>query len=164
MFVRPGIPEFMRDRVVPAADVITPNHFELDYLAGRETRTITDVLDAVDAVRAGGPATVLVTSVLTDETPEGSVDVVAVSVDGAWSCRTPLLPIAPNGCGDVTAAVFLAHLLRTGSAETALQRVTSSVFGILEQTVAAGTREIALVAAQDLIADPPERFTPTRLR
>ena len=39
------------------------------YEAGRETRTVSDVLDAVDAVRAGGPSTVLVTSVLTDETP-----------------------------------------------------------------------------------------------
>src|SRR3954465_4978387 len=93
MFVRPGIPEFMRDRVVPAADVITPNHYELDFLAERETRTVAEVLDAVDAVRAGGPSTVLVTSVLTDETPSGSVEVVAVSEDGAWSCRTPLLPI-----------------------------------------------------------------------
>ena len=90
---------------------------------------MADVLDAVDAVRAGGPSTVLVTSVLTDETPEGSVDVVAVSEEGAWSSRTPLLPITPNGCGDVTAAVFLAHLLRTGSAATALQQVTSTVFG-----------------------------------
>ena len=164
MFVRPGIPEFMRDRVVPAADVITPNHFELDFLSGRETHTVSEVLDAVDAVRAGGPSTVLVTSVLTDETPAGSVDVIAVSGQGAWSSRTPLLPISPNGCGDVTAALFLAHLLRTGSAETALQQVTSSVFGILEKTMEAGTREIQLVAAQDVIADPPERFAPTRLR
>ena len=164
MFVRPGIPEFMRDRVVPAADIITPNHFELDFLAGRTTGTVTEVLDAVEAVRATGPRTVLVTSVLTDETPEGSVDVMVVSDDGAWSCRTPLLPITPNGCGDVTAAVFLAHLLRTGRPETALQRVTSTVFGILEQTLAAGTREIQLVAAQDVIADPPERFAPVRLR
>ena len=164
MFVRPGIPEFMRDRVVPAADVITPNHFELDFLSGRTSRTVAEVLGAVDEVRARGPATVLVTSVLSEETPEGSVDVVAVSEDSAWSCRTPLLPISPNGCGDVTAAVFLAHFLRTGSAATALQRVTSTVFGILEQTLAAGTREIQLVAAQDVIADPPERFEPVRLR
>ncbi len=163
MFVRPGIPEFMRDRVVPAADVITPNHFELDFLAGRETRTMADVLDAVAEVRAMGPSTVLVTSVLTDETPDGSVDVVAVSDAGAWSSRTPLLPITPNGCGDVTSAVFLAHLLRSGSPETALQKVTSTVFAILEETIAAGTREIQLVAAQDLIADPPDRFTPTRV-
>ncbi len=92
MFVRPGIPEFMRDRVVPAADVITPNHFELDFLAGRQTRTVSDVLAAIDAVRSEGPSTVLVTSVLTDETPAGSVDVIAVSDHGAWACRTPLLP------------------------------------------------------------------------
>ena len=55
MFVRPGIPEMMRDHVVPAADVITPNHFELDFLSGRETRTLADVLDAVDGVRSSGP-------------------------------------------------------------------------------------------------------------
>ncbi|KQT92312.1 pyridoxamine kinase [Marmoricola sp. Leaf446] len=164
MFVRPGIPELMRDRVVPAADVITPNHFELDFLAGTTTRTVPELLAAVDAVRERGPRTVLVTSVLTEETPAGHVDVVAVSDAGAWSVRTPLLPISPNGCGDVTAAVFLAHLLRTGDAATALQRVTSTVFGILEETIAAGTREIQLVAAQDVIADPPARFGPTRLR
>lgn len=168
MFVRPGIPEFMRDRVVPQADVITPNHFELDFLAGTTTRTVPALLDAVDAVRrpasGRGPGTVLVTSVLVDETPEGSVDLVAVDDDGAWTVRTPLLPIAPNGCGDVTAAVFLAHLLRSGSVRTALERVTSTVFGILEATIAAGTREIQLVAAQDVIADPPPRFEARRLR
>ena len=164
MFVRPGIPELMRDRVVPAADVITPNHFELELLAGGEARTEAAVLQAADAVRATGPRTVLVTSVLTEDTPEDEVDLVVVSDQGAWACRTPLLPISPNGCGDVTSAVFLAHLLTTGSAETALRRVSSTVFGILEKTLEAGTREIALVAAQDLIASPPDRFPTRRLR
>src|SRR6476646_4183327 len=55
MFVRPGIPEFMRDTVVPRADILTPNHFELDILAGRTTTTLAAVLDAVDAVRTRGP-------------------------------------------------------------------------------------------------------------
>ena len=164
MFVRPGIPEFMRDTVVPQADVVTPNHFELDFLADRTTRTLDEVLAAVDAVRERGPRDVLVTSVLHDGVPEGSLDVVAVSDEGAWSVTTPLLPISPNGCGDVTAALYLAHLTTTGSAETALARTTASVFAILEATIAAGTREIALVAAQDAIATPPERFAPRRLR
>ena len=164
MFVRPGIPEFMRDTVVPQADVVTPNHFELDFLADRTTRTLDEVLAAVDSVRERGPRDVLVTSVLHDGVPEGSLDVVAVSDEGAWSVTTPLLPISPNGCGDVTAALYLAHLTTTGSAETALARTTASVFAILEATIAAGTREIALVAAQDAIATPPERFAPRRLR
>ena len=164
MFVRPGIPEFMRDTVVPAADIITPNHFELDFLAGRETRTLDEILAAVDEVRDRGPRDVLVTSVVHGDVPEGRLDMVAVSDEGAWAVETPLLPISPNGCGDVTAALYLAHLHTTGSAATALSRVAGSVFAILEKTLEAGTREIQLVAAQDSIADPPGTFDVRRLR
>ena len=164
MFVRPGIPEFMRDTVVPRADLITPNHFELDFLAGTTTTTLAEVLDAVDVVRATGPRDVLVTSVLHDSVPEGHLDVIAVSDAGAWAVTTPLLPITPNGCGDVTAALYLAHLHTTGSPAQALAATTSSVFAVLEATLAAGTREIALVAAQEAIAHPAATFEVRQLR
>jgi len=107
---------------------------------------------------------VLVTSVLHRDVPAGSLDVIAVSDAGAWSVRTPLLPVSPNGCGDLTAALYLAHLLTTGSPEVALCRTTSSVFAVLQATVAAGTREIQLVAAQAEIADPTRLLTARRLR
>ena len=164
MFVRPGIPEFMRDTVVPRADIVTPNHFELDFLAGTTTRTLDEVLSAVDAVRERGPRDVLVTSVLHDAVPEGSLDVVAVSDAGAWALTTPQLPITPNGCGDVTAALYLAHLTSSGSPAQALAATTSTVFAILEETLAAGTREIQLVAAQEAIANPPMTFAVRQLR
>jgi len=164
MFVRPGIPEFMRDTVVPRADIVTPNHFELDFLAGRTTTTLDEVLEAVDEVRARGPRDVLVTSVLHGDVAEGSLDLVAVSDEGAWAVTTPLLPITPNGCGDVTAALYLAHLASSRSAEVALASTASSVFAVLEATIAAGTREIQLVAAQDALAEPPMRFEVRRLR
>jgi pyridoxine kinase len=154
----------MRDKVVPQADIITPNHFELDFLSGRTTRTLAEVLDAVDAVRETGPRDVLVTSVLHDDLPADSLDLVAVSDEGAWALTTPLLPITPNGCGDVTAALYLAHLRTTGSPARALAATASSVFAVLERTLAAGTREIQLVAAQDAIAEPPLAFEVRRLR
>ena len=164
MFVRPGIPEFMRDTVVPQADVLTHNHFELDFLADRTTTTLDDVLAAVDLVRDRGPRDVLVTSVLHDGLSENTLDVVAVSDEGAWAVTTPLLPITPNGGGDVTAALYLAHLLETGSAPEALGRTIASVFAVLEATIAAGTRELALVAAQESIARPPATVEVRRLR
>ncbi|MFC0097216.1 pyridoxal kinase PdxY [Micromonospora marina] len=164
MFVRPGIPEYLRDTVVPRADIVTPNQFELEFLAGRTTGTLDDLLAAVDAVRATGPRHVLVTSVLHGDLPAGHLEVVAVSDDGAWAVTTPLLPIAPNGGGDVTAALYLAHLTTTGSPRTALERTTNSIYAVLEATLEAGTRELQLVATQDAIADPPTRFTARRLR
>lgn len=164
MFVRPGIPEYFRDTVVPAADILTPNHFELDFLAGSPTTSMAEVLAAGDTVRDRGPRDLLVTSVRVADTPADSLDLVAVSDEGAWAVTTPLLPISPNGCGDVTSALYLAHLHTTGSPARALSLTTSSVFAILERTLAAGTREIQLVAAQDAIAEPPERFSVRRLR
>ncbi|MFI7427921.1 pyridoxal kinase PdxY [Micromonospora sp. NPDC049836] len=164
MFVRPGIPEYLRDTVVPRADIVTPNQFELEFLAGRRTDTLADLLAAVDTVRAAGPRHVLVTSVLHGDLPAGHLEVVAVSDEGAWAVTTPLLPITPNGGGDVTAALYLAHLCSTGSPAAALEKTTNSIFAVLDATLAAGTRELQLVAAQDAIADPPTRFTARRLR
>jgi pyridoxine kinase len=162
-FVRPGIPEFMRDQVVPAADVITPNQFELGYLAGVETLTLDAVVEAAQAVRATGPETVLVTSVITEETPADRLDMVAVSGEGAWLARTPRLPINPPGAGDLTSAVFLANVLAGHDLPTALARTTSSVFAVMEATVEAGTREMRVIAAQDELAAPAMQFEATRI-
>ena len=163
-FVRPGIPEFMRDNVVPKADVITPNHFELNFLSGTEAHTLDDLLAAVEVVRESGPETVLVTSVLLDETPDDSLDMVAASGDGAWSVRTPRLAVNPPGAGDLTTAVFLANLLSGHDLPTTLARTTSAVFAVVEATDRAGLREMQIVATQDAIADPPMQFEVTRVR
>ena len=163
-YVRPGILELMRDKVVPAANVITPNQFELGYLAGAEIGTREDVLAAADRVRETGPGTVLVTSVSVDDTPDDALDMVLVSDDGAWSVRTPRLPLNPPGGGDLTTAVFLANLLSGHQGPEALARTTSAVFAVVEATVAAGEHELLIVQTQDALADPPERFAPTSLR
>jgi pyridoxine kinase len=163
MFVREGIPEFMRDQVVPSADVITPNHFELNFLAGVDaSATLEEVLAAVEVVRATGPRNVLVTSVVTDG--DDTLSLVAVDDDGAWVVTTPHLPITPNGGGDVTAAVYLAHLLGSGSTPAALERTANTMYAILERTLESGRRELELVASQEDIARPPTRFEVARLR
>jgi pyridoxine kinase len=164
MFVWPGIPEFMRDRVVPAADVVTPNHFELDFLAGTTTTTLDGLLEAADRVRASGPSVVLVTSTILEDTPDDTLDMVAVSADGAWRTRTPRLTVSPPGAGDLTAAVFLANLLDGHPLETVLARTTSSVFAVVDATAAAGEREMRIVQTQDLLAEPRTEFAPEKVR
>ena len=89
VFVQPDIAEFMRLHAVPAADVVTPNHFELDNLTGRTTRDWAEVAAAVDALRALGPRTVLVTSLVTNETPADAIDLVACDDSGRYRVRTP---------------------------------------------------------------------------
>ncbi len=163
-FVHPAIPVLLREQVVPRADLITPNQFELGFLTGTEPESLDEVLRSVEAARAMGPATVLVTSVLRPGAPEDTIEMLAVHGDGAWIVRTPRLPLKANGSGDVTAALFTAHLLDTGDAGTALARTVSSVFDLLSRTLESGRRELQLVQSQDVIAHPRMQFEVTRLR
>jgi len=156
-FVRPGIPEFMRDHVVPRADIVTPNQFELEHLVGGAVTTQASLLEAARALQAAGPRVVLVTSALTSDTPEGSIQMACVTDEGAWTVTTPLLPMTVQGGGDVTAAVFLAHLLSDGP-QAALSRTAATMYAVLERTHAAGSTEMLLVAQQDAIATPDEVF------
>ena len=104
VFVRPGIAEFMRRRAVPAAEIVTPNHFELDQLAGRATRNLADILSAIDDIHAGGPGAVLVTSVRCSITPDDALDVIASDSGGRYPARTPKLAKPANGSADLAAA------------------------------------------------------------
>ncbi len=156
-FVRDGIPAFMRDHVVPAADLVTPNQFELEYLTGRTVTTLADAVTAAEALQAVGPRTVLVTSVLTTDTAAGTIQMLCVSPDGVWTVTTPLLPMTVQGGGDVTAALFLAHTLTDGP-QVALSRTAATMYAVLSATHAAGRYEMALIAEQDAIAHPDERF------
>jgi pyridoxine kinase len=158
IFVGPGIPEFMRARAMPAADVITPNQFELDFLAERSSGTLHDAVAAVDHLHAIGPKFILVTSLHTEETPHDAVDLFASGPDGRFRLRTPKLPISVNGAGDAIAAMFFVHVLRTGSAAEAMSLAASSIFGVLKRTAEAGSREILLVDAQDEIVTPTLLF------
>jgi pyridoxine kinase len=158
VFVRPGVPEFMREVAVPAADLVTPNHFELDLLSGATTRSPAAVKDAVAAVQALGPRVVLTTSLVADDTPDDAVDLLASEGGRHWRVRTPRLEVSVNGAGDAIAALFLAHWLDTRSAAEALARAAASVYGLLAATEAAGSREILLVAAQEEFVAPSRTF------
>ncbi len=162
-FAGPGIPEFMRENVVAAADIMTPNVFELEYLTGRRTRTLADVIDAVAQLREQGPETVLVTSVMSEDLPQGRLHMLAVDGQGAHLVETPLLDRQFVGSGDITTAVFLAHWLNTRDLGLTLGRTASAVYSILEATTASGDEELQLVSAQDDIVAPRHTFEAVRL-
>jgi pyridoxine kinase len=163
-FVAPAIPVLLREKVVPVADIITPNQFELGFLTESEPDTLESTLASVDLARAMGPSTVLVTSVERPDREEGTIEMLAVDDEGAWIVQTPHLPMKANGSGDVTAALFTAHYVETGSAQTALERTASSVYDLLKATLDSGERELQLVEAQEFYAHPRMQFTARRVR
>ncbi|RQP09931.1 MAG: pyridoxal kinase PdxY [Microbacteriaceae bacterium] len=163
-FVAPAIPVLLREKVVPVADIITPNQFELGFLTETEPDTIESTLASADLARAMGPRTVLVTSVERPDREPDTIEMMVVDDSGAWIVQTPLLPMKANGSGDVTAALFTAHYLATGDAAHALARTTSSVWDLLRETYESGERELKLVESQEYYANPRMQFEVRKLR
>jgi len=163
-FVAPEIPALLRDRVVPVADIITPNQFELGFLTGTEPADVASTLASADLARAMGPSTVLVTSVERPDREEGTIEMLVVDDAGAWLVSTPHLPFKANGSGDVTAALFTAHYCATRDAAVSLERTVSSIFDLIETTYRSGERELQLVQAQEFYATPRLQFKARQVR
>lgn len=160
IYVRPGIAELMRDRILPAADILTPNLFELRYLTGLPCNSLESVKQAVSVLQARGPRRILVTSLRTQDTPDDCLDMLAAEGGAYFRLRAPLLPISVNGAGDAVAALFLVHSLFGKSAAAALSAAGSAIFGVLRHTAESGEREIALIAAQQELVSPSTIFAP----
>ncbi len=157
MFVRDGIPDFFKNRALPRATIITPNQFELEYLTGRTIITLDDARDACRAAHDMGPEIILLTSLIQNETKDDEIQMMASSRSGGqYLVTTPRLPLdpAPNGAGDCTAALFLGNTLAGHDVATALSRTAGSILEVFEKTQKAGTRELALIQAQDDFVNP----------
>lgn len=168
IYVKPGIDAFFRDRAIPAADLVTPNHFELELLTGRTVSTMDEALAAARLLLQGaqqGPRLALITSLRRADAPIDMIEMVAVTLEAAWRVATPMIgfPIAPNGTGDAVAALFTAHWVAGDEIADALGKAASSIFAVLEATQAMGERELQLVAAQDRLVAPPRLFKAERL-
>ena len=157
-YVAAGVGEFFRDRALPSATIATPNAFELEWLTGERAHDLQNARRAIALLRARGPQVVVAKSLMLDDTPADALDVLAADETGFWRLRAPRLPIAVNGAGDLFAALFFHHWLETRSAPEALSSAASSVHAVVSATLAAGSRELSLIAAQDELTRPSRRF------
>jgi pyridoxine kinase len=162
LFVQTDIPPLVRDRLCPLADIITPNHFEFEWLCGAKATTSAQMVDAARVLMARGPSTVVVTSAELSDTPDGQIETLAVerSIDSfkAWRVRTPKLAISPNGTGDLFAALFVSARIRGRDTSDALGHAASAIYAVLERTAARGTGEMRIVESAELLVHPKRRF------
>ena len=166
VYVRPGIEDFLRTQALPAADIATPNRFEIERLTGINCSTLPGAKQALlrlrSMLRDGGSPCVLLTSLETDTTPPDCIDMMTFADGEFYLLRTPRLQLNVNGAGDAIAALFLFHRLRSGSAVMALEAAGSSIHGLLRRTAEAASREILTVAAQQEFVAPTQTFKAMR--
>jgi pyridoxine kinase len=169
VFVRPEIPDVIKNQVTKMADVVTPNQFELELLTGKTVKTLQDALGAAYSlrqhIRQEGPRIVLVTSLMREDAPANTIETLVVDDSGAYLVSTPLIALEPprNGTGDLIAALFFGNYLKTKDVAKSVENAVSALYSLLELTHHMNTREIQLVAAQNEYVNPSQQFSAKKL-
>jgi pyridoxine kinase len=145
------------------ADIVSPNAYELSLLSGRNLQTRTGALEALRLLQSRGPRIVILSSFAGEDTPAGTLDVMAVDGADAWRVSVPQIATKFSGAGDVFAALFLNFWLNGRNASAALGKACSALFGVLKETASHGAEELELIAAQNMLLKPERSFAPERI-
>jgi len=164
-YVHPEVRIHFKNHLAKIADILTPNQFELNYLSDMPVNTLSDAQAACDALIEQGPNTILVTSLVTQDTPQDKMQMLLHQADGSWLIETPRLhpQSPPNGAGDLTAALLLANALEKLSPDKILAQVAASVYGVYKATADSGLRELQIIAAQNELISPSHHFEVKKL-
>lgn len=155
-----GIERFLQREMPRAADILAPNHTELEKLAGGALRTFDEALEACRSLLELGPSVILVKHLEFVGKPADRFDMLAVTREEAWHGHRPLYPfdLPPVGVGDLLSGIFLARLLQSGSVRTAFEHALAASDGVMRLTRETDSYELQLILAQDEIARPSRHY------
>lgn len=156
--VAPGIAENLLTRLMPMADVVVPNQFELSQFAEMEIETLEDAVEACKRALAKGPKVVLVKHLYCLE--NGSFNMLLATQEAIYLAKRPHFEFAkqPVGVGDLISAIFTAGLLKGWSPKQAFQHCHDACYGVLSTTYQAGEWELQTIAAQQEFVEPSKHF------
>ncbi|MCH9808180.1 MAG: pyridoxal kinase [Alphaproteobacteria bacterium] len=149
LYVDGDLAASIRDQLVPLADIITPNRFELSWLTGQEVGTISQAEAA--RRKLGEDLVTVATSV-----PCGEGMIANVLVDGARAVKavTKVRNGVPHGTGDLFAALYLGHLLDGKSHYDSIAQATAGVRRVVGESL--GEQELGLAAClKEAVATAP---------
>lgn len=167
LYVDRALPAQFMTAALPAADIATPNLFELEALSGLEAGALK-AAPAADIIAAGRVllermrpgATIMITSAEHRDLDPAHMAVLACNDSKACCVETPRLdfPAPPHGAGDLMSGLFAAALTRHRGLARALEDSVATVFAVLSETQRWGGGELSLIAARDAAVSPEQQF------
>jgi len=179
LYVPKELLDVYRDKLIPLADVITPNQFEVELLTGRTISTEQDAIECMELLHQKGAKVVVISSSVLG--PENELVAFGSSKlensVGVWKFSIPRLPHLFTGTGDLFSALLLAWLHKSkGDLPQALANSIGTLQGVLRRTAkyaedqvkqgkiyGSKLLELRLIQSKNEIENPPQTFTPIRL-
>ncbi|NLC59779.1 MAG: pyridoxine/pyridoxal/pyridoxamine kinase [Gammaproteobacteria bacterium] len=144
IYTDPALLPVWRDHLMPLAEGLCPNHFEVGHLAGRSPRTLDECLDAAEALLGDATRWVVVTSAAPELCPPGRIQLAIVGDRVREVREHPLVPHPVKGVGDMFAAMIAGRLENGADLLDAVDRTCADVVEVLQHVQAQGWQELGL--------------------
>lgn len=151
VFVSDQVVECLCDELVPLADLLTPNQFEVGLIAGSQLSTWRELEAAVLKIQAQRGARLVVTGCTLSDAPDGSLENIVFEDQSCTRLTSPRLPMVPVGTGDLYTGLLTANLARDLTLVEAARRAAAIVLDILGRTMAEGEHEMQLASVIDTL-------------
>lgn len=142
-FVKEGVEEAIKNQLLPLANIITPNLYELSRLSGKPVETLDQMVEAAQSLLSHHLRSIVVTGIEEQET----IASLLVEAEAAFVARVPKLDRNFFGTGDLLAGLLLSHFLKKGDSVEALSKSLAALDHATNTTVAAGKIDLALIPA-----------------
>lgn len=158
--VSDGVAEHLVQTLMPMADVIVPNQFELTAFTGVDINNLEQAITACRKALDLGPKVVLVKHL--HSLAQGVFSTILATEQGCYLIERPELEFAkaPVGVGDLISAIFTACLVKGMTPLEAFRHTNNAVYGVLETTAKHGSWELMTVFGQEEIVNPSHDFSP----
>lgn len=152
----------IRDVLLPRADIVIPNDYELERLTGLFAGTPDAAKEAAGLLIERGVEEVAVTGIGASDA--ATLDCIVVTRAGAWRVETPRLPVRPVGTGDLLTALYTAARLQGSPPVDALSHSVSGTFAIVEEGRTRGLYELPLAQLGAALYRPGRYFRAMEFR
>lgn len=132
MYVPEELKDIYKKEIVPLADILTPNQFEIELLTDKKVNSIVELQTAIKSLHEAGPQIVAVSSSEIDNKLTAVIS--SLKDDVLLKLDIPQIPASFTGTGDLFAALFLAHTYLQNDIKTATEKAINSLQGVLQET------------------------------
>jgi pyridoxine kinase len=148
-FVKQDIPDFFREQCLKVADIITPNHFEVEILWDKKINTLEQLQQACSFLHAQGIRIIAVTRLQLKKKDSSDAYSAFLSIKNGqqWLARTSAIKLnhSINGSGDLFSALFLGHFLIKKDPKHAFEQALNTTHQIIAATAETKQRELKII-------------------